>query len=64
MWPPAFLTTFAEITPEEAAKRGDYGAERYENIDFQTTIYVLRTLILCAMCMISYDSHFRIHSTP
>lgn len=29
---------YLDITPEEAAKRGNYGAERYENIDFQAQV--------------------------
>jgi len=27
-----------DLDPEEAAKRGDYGTERYEKIEFQQTV--------------------------
>jgi dTMP kinase len=29
---------YMQITPEEAKKRGDYGKERYENVDFQLKV--------------------------
>jgi len=30
---------FLELSVEEAAKRGDYGKERYEKLDFQAKVY-------------------------
>jgi len=30
---------FLSITPEEASKRGDFGAERYEKLDFQRKVF-------------------------
>lgn len=32
------LVIYLDIPPEEAAKRGDYGLERYEKLEFQTEV--------------------------
>jgi dTMP kinase len=32
------LVIYLKMTPEEAASRGDYGAERYERLDFQRVV--------------------------
>lgn len=33
------LTIFMDLSPEKAASRADYGAERYEKLDFQKLVY-------------------------
>jgi len=32
------LVIFLDLDPEDAKKRGDYGAERYENFSFQKRV--------------------------
>ena len=39
--PTLYLVLYLDITPEIAAERGDYGEERYEQLDFQKKVQMM-----------------------
>lgn len=49
---------YLDISIEEAKKRGDYGAERYEKEGFQRKVYAMYQKLRCAPVVKLFNSHF------